>query len=778
MSLVGAAVLRKEDPNLLVGRGTFTDDLHPAGTAFMAFVRSPEAHARITGIDTSAAADMPGVHGVWSLAELSLGEGEGIPPLPGVPGLERPALADGVVRFAGEPVAVLVADDRYLAADAVEAVDVDYEPLPAVASIPAALAEDAPLLYEPVGSNVVFGIPWEDDAEAELAAAQNRTSIRLVNQRCAPVPLEPMVILADASAEGLTVHVTFQAPHHLRTKLAGWLGEKEHRIRVIAPDVGGGFGSKINFTPELFLAPLLSRQLGRPVKHCQTRSEAMQLMYHGRDQIHDVEVGFDDDGRVRALRNMISQNVGGYPDPNGMGMAVLTTWMSAGCYKIDKVAAGFQNVVTNTTPIAAYRGAGRPEATYMIERVMDLVADETGLDPADVRRRNFIGPDEFPFSQPHAEAVHYDTGNYEAALDKLLEMLDYDTLKQEQAARRDDPDRPLMGIGMSTWVEIASFGPRGSLEGFGHLGSWESAKVRLQPDGSVVVNVGSAPHGQGHETAFAMIAADELGVDYDNIIVRAGDTETMPQGIGTMGSRSVPIAGSAVKAASEKILVKAKEIAAHLIEANPDDLELRDGGFGVIGSPEDHVNWQAVAHASFQPGQLPEGVAAGGLDEQVFQEVPNFTYPSGAYGCVVGIDRDTGEVRVERYVLVDDCGTVINPLLAKGQVHGGAAQGIAQALYEAVVYDDAGQPQTSSLLDYLAPAATELPAFEEGRVSTPTPVNPLGAKGIGESGAIGSPPAVVNAVVDALSHLGVRHLDMPLSPEKVWNAMNDNGATS
>lgn len=773
MSLVGAEVLRKEDPNLLTGRGTFTDDLHPAGTLFMAFVPSPEAHARIRSIETGAAAAMPGVRGVWTLADLG-----DVPLLPGVPGMQRPALADDVVHFAGEPVAVVVADDRYLAADAVDAVAVEYEPLPPLPSVEAALADGAPVLFEAVGSNEVFGIPAEDDAEEELAAAPRRTSLRLVNNRCAPVSLEPMVVLADAGPEGLVVHATSQAPHHLRTTLSEWLGLKAHLVRVIAPDVGGGFGAKVNFYPELFLAPLLSQRLNRPVKYCQTRSESMTLMYHGRDQVHEVDVGFNDVGRVLALRDTVTQNLGGYPDPNGMGLPVLTTWMVAGCYKIPTIAAGFRNVVTTTTPVASYRGAGRPEAAYMIERVMDVVADETGVDPAEVRRRNFIQPDEFPYAQPHAEGVQYDTGDYPAALDELLRVLDYDALRQEQAERRDDLTRPLMGIGLSTWVEIASFGPRGSLEGFGHLASWESAQVRMQPDGTAVISAGSAPHGQSHETAFAQIAADELGIGFDDIIVRTGDTETIQQGIGTFGSRSVPIAGSAVKSASAEIVRTAKRIAAHALEADPEDVELRDddaGGrvFGVKGSPGDQIAWAAVAQASFQPASLPDDMAAGALEERVFQEVPNFTYPSGAYGCVVGIDRETGMPTVERYVLVDDCGTVINPMLARGQVHGGAAQGIAQALYEAVTYDESAQPQTSTLLDYLVPAATELPAFEESRVTTPTPVNALGAKGIGESGAIGAPPAVVNAVVDALSHLGVRHVDMPVTPEKVWTLLQD-----
>ena len=769
MSLVGAAVLRKEDPNLLTGRGRFTDDFSPTGTLFMAFARSTFAHARITSIDTSAAAAMPGVRGVFTMADL----GE-LPPLPGVPGLDRPAMAIDKAHFVGEPVAVVVADDRYLAADAVDAVVVEYDPLPAVASIDAALAEDAPLVFEPVGSNVVFGVPSEVDVSADLDAAPNRTSVRLYNNRCAPTPIEPVACVADWGPSGLVLHAGFQAPHHLRNRLSAWLGLPQHECRVISPDVGGGFGSKINFYPELFLAPLLSRRLGRPVKAAQTRSEAMVHMHHGRDQRHDVEVGFDDDGRVLALKVDVVQNVGGWPDATGMGMAVLTTWMSGGCYKIERIAASFTNVVTNTTPIAAYRGAGRPEAAFMIERVMDLVADETGVDPAEVRRRNFIGVDEFPY-QTSFPAVAMDSGDYAGTLDELLQVLDYDALRAERERRREDPSQSLMGIGLSTWVEIASFGPRGSLEGFGHLGSWESAQVRMQPDGTAIVATGSSPHGQGLETAFSQIAADELGVPFEHVIVRHGDTETVPQGIGTMGSRSAAVGGSAVKGASAKVRETAARIAAHLLEADPADIEVTDGRFAVRGSPDAAVSWAEVAAASFGPTQLPEDIPAGSLDEHVFQEVPNFSYPAGAYGCVVGIDRDTGQVSIERYVLIDDCGTVLNPLLAEGQVQGGAAQGIAQALYEGFTYDEDGQPLTGTLLDYLVPAATEVPNFTSGRRVTPTPNNPLGAKGIGESGSIGAPPAVVNAVVDALSHLGVRHIDMPVTPEKVWAAMNNGG---
>jgi aerobic carbon-monoxide dehydrogenase large subunit len=772
MSLVGAAVMRKEDPNLLTGRGRFVEDITIPGTLFLAFVRSTEAHARIVGVDADAARAMPGVRGVWTLADLG-----DVPPLPGVPGLERPVLAGEKVHFVGEPIAVIVADSRYLAADAVELVTVEYDPLPVVATVEEALADGAPLVFEAVGSNVVFGIPAEDDAEAELAAAPRRTSLRLRNNRCAPVTMETISILADWGPSGLTFYAGFQAPHHLRNTLSPWLGIPQNQCRIIAPDIGGGFGSKINFYPELFLAPLLSRKLGKPVRHVQTRYEAMLHMYHGRDQIHDVDVGFDDEGHLLALRVNVLQNMGGWPDATGMGLPVLTTWMSQGCYKIPKVSASFSNVVTNTAPIAAYRGAGRPEAAYMIERVVDLVADETGIDPAEVRRRNFPGPDEFPFAT-HAEAVVYDSGNYPAALDELLRIMDYDALRERQAASRDDPSEPLIGIGLSSWVEIASFGPRGSLEGFGHLASWESAQVTVQPDGTVIVTTGSAPHGQGHQTVFSQIAADELGVDFDDIIVRYGDTETAPQGVGTMGSRTGPICGEAVKNASIAVRERAKQIAAHLLEADAGDIELSDGRFSVAGSPDASVSWAEVGKASYQPGSLPETMTPGMLNERVFQEVPNFTYPSGAYGCVVLIDRETGEVTPERYYLVDDCGTVLNPLLAEGQVQGGAAQGIAQALYESFEYDSAGQPQTTSLMDYLVPAATEIPPFTSSRVVTPTPTNSLGAKGIGESGAIGAPPAVVNAVVDALSHLGVRHVDMPVTPERIWELLEGTGGAS
>ncbi len=775
MSLVGAKVLRKEDPRLLTGRAQFVDDFKPTDVAFAQFVVSEHAHANILSIDTRDALKMPGVLGIWTSHDFV-----DYPDLPGgLPDLERPPLATGRVRWAGEPVAVVVAEDRYAAADAVAAVRVEYEVLPAVTTISEAVAPDAPLLFPHHGSNAVVTVPMVDDLERVMESCDMRATLHLVNQRCAVVPIEPMGCLADWTMEGLTVWATFQAPHHLRNKLAAWLNVPHTQCRVIAPAVGGGFGAKIVWSPELFVTPLLSKWTGRPVKFMQSRTEAMLQMTHGRDQEHDLEVGFDKNGKIKALRFVVTQNLGAYPDPTGLGLPVLTNWMAAGCYKVPKVQTAFRSVVTNTTPVAAYRGAGRPEATYSIERIVDLVADRTGIDPVEVRMRNFIQPNEFPY-ETHNEAVIYDSGNFPEALRECVRLLDYDAVKAQQKAHLNDPTKPLIGIGFSTWIEIAGFGPNGSLEGFGHLASWESAQVRIHPDGSCTLFIGSSPHGQGTETVVSQIAADELGISFDRINVVHGDTATVIQGIGTMGSRSVPMVGSATKVASQRLLVRAKKIAAHLLEAAEEDLEVANDAFSVKGSPGKKVGWSDVALASFQPLRLPPELQAGTLEERLFQESPNFSYPSGAYGCVVEIDRRTGKVKVAKMVLVDDCGTVINPLLAEGQVHGGAAQGIAQALYEEMKYDpDTGQPITSNLVDYLIPSAPDLPGFIPGRINTPCPNNPLGAKGIGESGAIGAPPSVVNAIVDALSHLGVEHLDMPVLPEKIWAAMNShntNGA--
>ena len=764
MSIVGAKVIRKEDPNLLTGRGQFVDDIQLTGTTHMAFVRSTEAHALIKSIDVSAALECEGVIGAWTAADLEL------PPLPGVPGLERPALAIDKVRFVGEAIAVVVAENKYAAADGTELVIVDYEPLGAVTNIEEATAENAPLLYDELGSNTVAEVPTEDDHQAIFDAAPHTETIKLINNRCTAAPIETNACLADYGPAGLTVWASFQAPHHLRNRISAWLDIPQDQCRVITPDVGGGFGQKINFTPEFFVAPVLSKILNRPVKYSQTRSEAMTSMYHGRAQEQEVSVAFDNDGKIQALKVFASQDMGGYADGTGMGMPVLTTAMSAGCYVIPNVSIAWRNVLTNTTPIAAYRGAGRPEATYLIERAMDHIAYKLDMDPTEVRRQNYIPKDSFPYPT-HSELAVYDSGNFEGALDELLNIMDYQSLREEQAANREDPEKPLLGIGFSSWLEIAGFGPPGSLEGFGHLGSWESVQIRIQPDGSAIIYTGASPHGQGTVTTFAQIASEYLGIDYEKISVRHGDTATIPQGIGTMGSRQVAVGGEGVKNASLKIVENAKSIAAHKLEANPEDIEVADGSLFVKGTPSKNLTWAEVATFSFQRLELPEDMDPGSLDTTILQEVPNFSFPSGAYACVIEIDRQTGDARIRDMYLVDDCGTVINPLLAEGQVHGGVAQGIAQALYEEFSYDENGQPTTATFIDYLMPGAPDLPSYISGRINTPNPNNSLGAKGIGESGSVGTPPAVMNAVVDAVRHLGVTHIDMPATPQKLWEIL-------
>ncbi len=773
-TMVGARVIRKEDPNLITGRGNYVDDVKLVGTLHATFVRSVEAHAELVSVDTGAAASMPGVRGVYTIDDFG-----DYGPVPGIPGMDRPILAQGRVRFAGEPIAIVVADTAGQAADAAEAVVVDYNPLPVVMNPEAAMADGAPILHEAIGSNVLLDTPFADDLAEVFDSAPHTATLKLHNNRVHPVPLETSVVLADWGRDKLTVWASTQVPHALRNTLSTYLGTAQSQLRVIQPDVGGGFGAKVQWYPELLMVPILSKWLGRPVKYVQTRTECFLLMYSGRDQHHEAEVAFDDEGTILGLRSMVHADVGAYPDvPVALGMPTLTNWMASGCYAIPHIAAGHKVVATNKSPLSSYRGAGRPEATYMIERVVDLVADRTGLDPAEVRMRNFIPADAFPYKTPHAE-VYYDSGDYPATLRAALELCDYEALKAERDRRNADPDQKLMGIGFSTWAEIAAFGPRGALEGFGHIGSYETAQVKIQPDGTAIIGTGAAPHGQGTVTTLAQIAADELQMDIDNITVRYGDTDTVPQGVGTMGSRITAIAGMATKRASSRVVATAKLIAAHKLEANVDDIELADGVFSVAGTPSMSVTWAEVGWASLSPTQLPDDIKAGCLDEVEFAEPTGFTFPNGAYVCVVGIDRQTGEVEIEKFWTVDDCGTVINPMLAEGQVEGGVAQGIAQALFEEMVYSDSGQPLTSTLLDYLAPSAPDLPDLSAtGRTVTPTPHNDLGAKGIGESGAIGTPPAVINAVVDALSGFGVEHVDMPATPEKIWTLMNTSNNTN
>jgi carbon-monoxide dehydrogenase large subunit len=767
---IGASVLRTEDPPLLTGRGRYVDDVLLPGTVTMAYVRSVVAHGRITAIDPAAARRMPGVLGVWTAADLP-----GLPHTRSVPGMERPCLATETVRFVGEPVAVVVATDRYLAADAATAVVVEYDPLPVLATIEDALAETAAPIVPGLPGNVAVEMQLtEDDAQAELDAAPRRSQLRLVNQRVAPVPIEPIGCVADWNAGGLTLYATVQAPHPIRNELCGMFGLAQHQVRVIAPDVGGAFGSKASFYPEYILCSELSRRLGRPVKYVETRSESLVSMTHGRGQIQDLDVGYDDEGRLLALRLRIIQDCGAWPDVTGSGLPILTTFMSGGCYKIPKIGASFRSVTTNTTPVAAYRGAGRPEAAYLIERLIDVVAGDLGLDPAEIRRRNFIQPDEMPYATQFPIVV-YDESDYPRLLEILLDKLDYGALRAEQRRRRGTPGARPLGIGLSVFVEMAGFGPSAFFEQFGYVGGWESAKVRMNPDGTVVLTVGTSPHGQGHETVFAQIAADALGgLPIGNITVEHGDTATTQESIGTMGSRAIPVCGPAVRTAALRLHDKLRTVAAHMLEAAPGDIELTGDRLAVKGSPESGVALAAVALTAYKPHLLPEGTEVG-LEFTSYHEPKNLSYPSGAHGCVVEIDPDTGKVHILRYVAVDDCGVVVNPLLARGQVHGGVIQGIAQALLEEVRYSADGQPLTSTLIDYSVPSAPDMPDLETHHLEIPTSGNALGAKGLGEAGATAAPQAVVNAVVDALSHLGVRTLDMPLTPQKVWRAMHDGG---
>lgn len=765
-SMVGAEVLRKEDPNLITGRGAYIDDLSLPGMAHLTFVRSTQAHARIAAVDVSAAGKRPGVLGVWTGQDLA-----DLPVMPSFPGLERPCVARDVVRFVGEAVAVVVAQDRFQAADAASYVDVTYEPLPAVVDPEAAVAADAPRVFDHLDSNVVLELPFAVDLEEQLAAAPHRAQLRIRNQRLAAVPIEPIGCLVDWQPDRLVFRGTIQAPHPVKNILCEQFGLPELQVRVIAPDVGGGFGAKQSWYPEYTVAAYLSRQLGRPIKAIESRSEDLQAMTHGRAQIADLDLGFDDDGKITALKVDILQDSGGWPDKTGVALPSLTAFMSGGCYDIKNIAFRVRCVATTTTPVASYRGAGRPEASYLIERAIDLVADRVGRDPIEVRRHNFIPADAFPYVTPF-EGIVYDVGDYHKALDRLLELIDYDGLRDEQRRSREDEQAPLLGLGFSTWVEMGGFGPSALFEGFGFIGGWESANVRVTPDGSVTIATGVSPHGQGSETAFAQIAADALGVPYESITVLHGDTGLMTEGIGTMGSRAVAVGGSAVQKASGKVHAKMLQAAAHVFEANPEDIELLDGRFQVRGSPDASLGFAEVAMAAYKPTRMPEDFDLG-LEATVYQEPPNLTYPSGAHCCILEIDRETGKVSIRDYVAVDDCGTVINPLLAHGQVQGGVAQGIAQALYEEIRFSPDGQPTTGTLIDYKVPAAPDLPGYRTTFVETPTPTNPLGAKGLGEAGATAAPQAVANAVVDALSHLGVENVDMPFTPQKVWRVMQD-----
>ncbi|HZQ58957.1 MAG TPA: xanthine dehydrogenase family protein molybdopterin-binding subunit [Acidimicrobiales bacterium] len=745
-SLLGNAVQRVEDPELLVGSGRYVDDVDVADALHLVFVRSPYAHARIRSIDTSEAASMPGVVAVYTHDDIGLVAPTFIVVNPHV---ERPVLAAGKVRFVGDPVAAVVAESVAQAQDAAAAVVVDYDPLPAVADVEAAMEPGAPQQFEEIGSNIAGG--FRDGAPDPLDGADVVVRGRFVNQRVAVVPMEPNVV-ASLPGDTLTVYVATQMPHGAANHIAKTFDLERDSVRVIAPYVGGGFGAKAGASPEHIVTIAASRALGRPVRWAETRSENMIAMPHGRAQVQYAEMGFRRDGTITGLRCRVIADTGAYAYFNGALAMGPTRMMAQGVYRVPAIAYDAAAVLTNTTPVGAFRGAGRPEAAAMLERLMDLAADELDIDPVEIRRRNLLSADQFPYAT--RTGVTYDSGDYRAALDEAVRLAGYDELRAEQARRRAAGDPRLLGIGVAVYVEITAGG-----------GSSEFGAVEVNEDGTATVRAGTSAHGQGHATSFAMIVSDKLGIPLEAIRFVQSDTALVPRGGGTGGSRSLQMGGSAVLAASESVLGQGRALAASLLEADPADIVLADGGLGVAGVPTSSLSWAELARTG---RQRDEPLIA---EEDVTQSGPSF--PFGAHVAVVEVDSETGRVSLLRHVAVDDCGRVLNPLIVAGQQHGGIAQGAAQALYESFVYDDDGNPLTSTLAEYAMPAASELPSFETANTETPSPLNPLGAKGIGESGTIGSTPAVQNAVVDALSHLGVRHLDMPATPERVWRAIED-----
>ncbi|MBV9471854.1 MAG: molybdopterin-dependent oxidoreductase [Solirubrobacterales bacterium] len=771
---VGQAMRRKEDPRLITGRARYVDDITLPGTLWMAFVRSPEANAKIVSIDTSAAQEHPGVHAVFTGPDLTDLAGPlpmaWVPPGIEVNNPEHWPLAREQVRHVGDPVAVVLGVDRYGVVDAAEDVVVEYDALPAVTDPEAAL-EGPPYVHEQLGTNKVheWSLP-NDRLQAGFDEAEVVIERRVVNHRTAGAPIEPRGVLADYRAGSLTVWSSTQVPHFVRLFLAILLGMSEERVRVIAPEVGGGFGAKLQMTGEEVLAAWCSRKLGQPVKWIETRSENMAVNHQGRDQIAYCRMGAKRDGTITAFHVKIIADLGAYNMLLTPTIPALGAFVMSGVYKIPAVHTDIVGVFTNKCPTDAIRGAGRPEATHMIEVCIDQLAAELDMDLLELRRKNFVPADAFPAEM--ATGVIYDSGDYDKSLDKLLEHVDLDAFRREQTELRQQG--VYRGIGFSTYTEICGLAPTRVVgpEGFGNqAGFWESALVRVHNTGAVTAYTGASPHGQGHETAFAQIVADKLGVDPSVVEVVHGDTGTGPEGRNTYGSRSLAVGGESLARCAKKVADKARAIVAHQLEAAPEDIELRDGKFSVRGSPDRGMTLAEVAGAAYL-NQVPEGMEPG-LEETSFWEPENFVFPFGAHACVVDVDAETGKVKVVRYVAVDDCGKAINPLLIEGQVHGGVVHAIGQALYERVHYDESGQLITGTFVDYALPTAAELPSFELDRTETPSPVNSLGVKGVGEAGTIAASAAVTNAVIDAVRPLGVSYMNMPLTPMRVWEAISE-----
>jgi aerobic carbon-monoxide dehydrogenase large subunit len=769
---LGRARLRKEDARLVTGQTNWTDNILLPGMLHMAFLRSPHAHAKITRVDVSAARGLPGVIAAFSGADFADEQGSlpcAWPVTPDIVVPAHPPMAVDEVRYVGEAVAVVVARDRYEAADAVEAIEVDYEPLPPVLDIRTALDEGSPKVHE-AGNKSFEWTFGNGDIEAAFSGAPVLLERTYRQQRLIPCAMEPRAVVAASTGGEVTLWSATQIPHVLRVMLALVTGIPEQDIRVIAPDVGGGFGSKLQVTAEEVLAVLVARKLGRPVKWTESRSEGNMTVHHGRDQWQRIKVAADSDGRLRGLDVDLLADMGAYLMLVTPGVPLLGAFMFNAIYKMDAYAFKCTGVFTTKMPTDAYRGAGRPEATFAIERIMDELAAELGMDPLQVRERNWIKHEEFPFTT--ISGLTYDSGNYEAATAKARELFGYDRLRQEQAERaaRGDPVR--LGIGISTFTEMCGLAPSRVLGSLSYgAGGWEHAAIRMLPTGKVEVVTGSSAHGQGHETAWSQIVADQLGVPFDDIRVLHGDTQVAPKGMDTYGSRSLAVGGMALVAACDKVIEKAKVVAAGMIEASPDDLEWTPGRFSVRGDPEKGVTIGEIALATFAAHNLPEGVEPS-LDSEATYDPENFSFPHGTHLCATEVDTETGMVTIRSYVAVDDVGKVVNPLIVEGQVHGGIAQGIAQALYEEAVYDDAGNLVTTTLADYLVPSAADLPSYVTSRTESPSG-NRLGVKGVGEAGTIASTPAVVNAIVDALRPFGIADITMPCTPERVWRAIQE-----
>ncbi len=778
---VGAPMRRKEDFRFLTGRGNYTDGIDLPRQACAAFVRSPHAHAAIRSVDAAAAAAGPGVVAVLTGADLAadglggLPCGWGVKSKDGSPMIEPPwpAIAADKVRFVGEIVAVAVAETAAEARDAAERVIVDYAPLPAVAAAAEANGPSAPQVHAEAAGNVCFDWEFGDKAATDeaFAAAHHVARLSLVNQRLVPHAMEPRSAVADYDLAGdmLTLYCTSQAPHAMRLLLGAFvLQHPEQRFRVVSRDVGGGFGSKIYPYAEYPILCWAAKKLNRPVKWTSERAEAFVTDAHGRDHVTEVELALDREGAFTGMRVNTTANLGGYLSAFApLIPTFLYATLFAGQYRTPAIYANVLAVFTNTTPVDALRGAGRPEATYLIERVVDLAAREMGLDPAEIRRRNLIPADAFPYQTP--VALLYDSGEYERALDKALEASGYASFaeRRREAKRRGR----LRGIGVAAPIEATGAAPSAVAGSLGaRAGLYESAEIRFDATGTVTVISGAHSHGQGHETAFSQLVAGKLGVPFENVQVVQGDTARAVMGMGTFGSRSLSVGGSAIDKAMDKIIAKGKRIAAHLLEASADDIEFADGDFRVTGTDKS-VGIGDVAFAAYVPHNYPLDELEPGLDEQAFFDPANFNFPFAAYVCEVEIDPETGVVEIERFNAVDDVGRIVNPMLVDGQVHGGIAHGVGQALLEQAVYDESGQLVSGSLMDYALPRAQDLPSFETDRTETPCPFNPLGVKGVGEIGAIGAPPAVINAVVDALGELGVTHIDMPATPLHVWRAI-------